>query len=643
MVLYYPCIHLHLPNFVFKETHTILNIMEAFFSVIMPTYNQASFIRRAILSLYKQTYSNWELIIINDGCTDETEIFISDFLEDDRVTYIKNEVNQGLGYALNQGLEVAKYEYIAYLPSDDYYYENHLESISKKFAEGENVVLIYTGLKYDSPDTLYYTADTESKGVKKGYCLQLVQTAHRKTNDQWTEREEWVTEDLFSMFWYKLTSQGIFGMTNEVSCYWTMHPTQRHRLLGEKYGGGINKYRAYYHVRTPIKMKVSRYKFTDEEKLYAGFREKVALCEESLKILIVGELAYNPERIYALEQAGHQLYGLWVPNPVFSFSTVGHLPFGHVEDIPFDNWQQRVKEIKPDVIYALLNFGAVALSYDVMKAFPDIPFVWHFKEGPSVCLRNAIWDKLIYLYAHAAGKIYLNETVKLWFEQFLPPTSGHHTLIMDGDLPKKDYFKNDFSPKLSAKDGAVHTVVAGRMIGISDRDMAILVENNIHVHLYTENYHTSKEKSAAFYRQIAPKHFHTHSHVSADNWTKVFSQYDAGWLHCFKSGNNGNLLKATWDDLNIPARISAYAAAGLPVILPDYSEHIVATQKTTGSLGVGVFFNNFFELAMKLKNKVQMEQITRNMIDNRELFCFDYYVPQLIQLFRDIIKKTNHE
>lgn len=152
--------------------------MEAFFSVIMPTYNQASFIRRAILSLYKQTYSNWELIIINDGCTDETEIFISDFLEDDRVTYIKNEVNQGLGYALNQGLEVAKYEYIAYLPSDDYYYENHLESISKKFAEGENVVLIYTGLKYDSPDTLYYTADTESKGVKKviafNWCKQHI-------------------------------------------------------------------------------------------------------------------------------------------------------------------------------------------------------------------------------------------------------------------------------------------------------------------------------------------------------------------------------------------------------------------------------------------------------------------------------------
>lgn len=53
--------------------------MDTHFSVIMPTYNQASFIRRAILSLQQQTYSYWELIIINDGCTDEVETFIFDF------------------------------------------------------------------------------------------------------------------------------------------------------------------------------------------------------------------------------------------------------------------------------------------------------------------------------------------------------------------------------------------------------------------------------------------------------------------------------------------------------------------------------------------------------------------------------------
>ena len=92
--------------------------MNTHFSVIMPTYNQASFIRRAILSLQRQTYPNWELIIINDGCTDDTEMFISDFLNDERIVYIKNESNKGLGYALNQGLKIARNELIAYLPSE---------------------------------------------------------------------------------------------------------------------------------------------------------------------------------------------------------------------------------------------------------------------------------------------------------------------------------------------------------------------------------------------------------------------------------------------------------------------------------------------------------------------------------------------
>lgn len=51
------------------------------FSIIMPTYNQAAFIRRAIASLQRQTYSEWELIIVNDGSTDDTELYISDYLQ----------------------------------------------------------------------------------------------------------------------------------------------------------------------------------------------------------------------------------------------------------------------------------------------------------------------------------------------------------------------------------------------------------------------------------------------------------------------------------------------------------------------------------------------------------------------------------
>lgn len=611
-------------------------IMNTFFSIIMPTFNQASFIRRAIYSLYKQTYTKWELIIINDGCTDETEMFIQDFLDDKRITYIKNESNQGLGHALNQGIEAARYGWIAYLPSDDYYYENHLESICRRIEEQDDLVLVYTGMKFDSTDTLYYTGYTETKGIKKGYCLQLVQTAHRKTDRRWVERDEWVSEDLFAMYWHKLTDQGCFGMTNEVTCYWTSHPAQRHKITGEKYGGGLNKYRGFYQVKTPIRMRVSKYKFIDEEKLYKDFQVKIPQHKGSLKILLLGELAYNPERIYALEQSGHQLYGLWVPNPSFCFSTVGPLPFGHVEDISFEHWREEIGKVQPDIIYGMLNFGAVSLAYDVMKSYPHIPFVWHFKEGPSICLRQGTWDKLIYIYAHAAGRIFLNETVKRWFEQFLPPVKSF-SFVMDGDLPKQDYFKDNFSTKLSATDGAVHTVVAGRMIGISNTDMETLAQHNIHVHLYTENYHNGRDKKIHRYMQIAPKHFHTHAHAAADEWTKEFSQYDAGWLHCLQSHNNGDLFKASWDDLNIPARISAYAAAGLPVILFNNSHHIVATQELVEKLGIGLFFSNSIELATKLKERPLVENATQNMIRYRETFSFDYYVPQLNKLFNEIV------
>ena len=73
------------------------------FSVIMPIYNQGHFVKRAILSLKKQTLKNWELIIVNDGSTDCSHDVIQTELEDKRITYITYSQNKGLGYALNKG------------------------------------------------------------------------------------------------------------------------------------------------------------------------------------------------------------------------------------------------------------------------------------------------------------------------------------------------------------------------------------------------------------------------------------------------------------------------------------------------------------------------------------------------------------
>ena len=98
-----------------------------------------------------------------------------------------------------------------------------------------------------------------------------------------------------------------------------------------------------------------------------------------------------------------------MPEPQYSFSTVGHLPFGHVEDLNISRWKDEVERIKPDVIYAMLNSGAVSFAYNVLREFRQIPFVWHFKEGPFICLREGTWNELMYLYTFSTGKIYLHE------------------------------------------------------------------------------------------------------------------------------------------------------------------------------------------------------------------------------------------
>ena len=70
---------------------------------------------------------------------------------------------------------------------------------------------------------------------------------------------------------------------------------------------------------------------------------------------------------------------------------------------------------------------------------------------------------------------------------------------------------------------------------------------------------------------------------------------------------------------------------------------LAATQELAERLDVGIFFHDFYELSNKLKEQVRMKQLTDNMHRSREVFSFDYYVPQLIQLFRDAIriKKQN--
>ncbi len=86
-------------------------------SVIIPTYNRANFLGEAIESVLSQTYKNLEVIIIDDGSTDDTRQLIEKYT-DKRIIYLYQE-HGGTSAARNKGIQEAKGEYIAFLDSDD--------------------------------------------------------------------------------------------------------------------------------------------------------------------------------------------------------------------------------------------------------------------------------------------------------------------------------------------------------------------------------------------------------------------------------------------------------------------------------------------------------------------------------------------
>ena len=110
-----------------------------FFSIMMPTYNHQQYIGQAIESALNQTMENFELIICNDGSTDNTEDIIHQF-KDQRIKYI-NKKNAGVTSALNACLMKSKGKYICWLSSDDIYDKNKLQAHFNYHSEISNTDL----------------------------------------------------------------------------------------------------------------------------------------------------------------------------------------------------------------------------------------------------------------------------------------------------------------------------------------------------------------------------------------------------------------------------------------------------------------------------------------------------------------------
>jgi len=98
------------------------------FSIVIPLYNKANFIENTLKSVLNQTFTDYEIIVINDGSTDDSVTKVIAF-NDSRIQ-LYNQENQGASVARNHGIEKAKYEYIAFLDADDLWMINHLQILN---------------------------------------------------------------------------------------------------------------------------------------------------------------------------------------------------------------------------------------------------------------------------------------------------------------------------------------------------------------------------------------------------------------------------------------------------------------------------------------------------------------------------------
>ena len=115
-------------------------------SVIIPTYNRAHLVGQAIRSVLNQTYQDLEIILVNDGSTDNTEEIVKGF-NDDRIRYIRHDENKGAAVARNTGIKAALGEYIAFQDSDDEWLPEKLEKQIRVFKNASTKVgVVYTDM-----------------------------------------------------------------------------------------------------------------------------------------------------------------------------------------------------------------------------------------------------------------------------------------------------------------------------------------------------------------------------------------------------------------------------------------------------------------------------------------------------------------
>lgn len=202
--------------------------MNELVSIIVPVYNSEKYIKETIESIKKQTYKNWELILVDDKSTDKSIKLIEEFKEE-RIKLLKLERNSGAAVARNTGIEIAKGRYITFLDSDDFWEYNKLEK-QVEFMKEKECAFSFSGYQFvdkngkkngkivNVPKTLKYKQALKNTTIS----TITVMLDMKKLSKEDIKMPNVKNED--SATWWKILRKGYiaFGI-NEVLSYYRRH------------------------------------------------------------------------------------------------------------------------------------------------------------------------------------------------------------------------------------------------------------------------------------------------------------------------------------------------------------------------------------------------------------------------------------
>jgi len=383
-----------------------------------------------------------------------------------------------------------------------------------------------------------------------------------------------------------------------------------------------------------------------------------------VNILLTGALSWNPERMIALAERGHRLFGLWSRTMAWEQGPYAFAGSA-ITNLDIEGTLDLLRSRGIDVVYSL--FQVYDRRLWAREAAPGVEDLWtQLRRLLAERERGAFqvpvirhWGFDIHnldldVVRRLDGQVFCNRhKLRYWTARAEEGGCGldlglerQEIVFMDSDLPLREFMNDRFSTKLSAVDGEIHTVCVGRPLGINFLQAAC---HGIHVHIYGNNY---DDLATLIARGLPPGGFarlkglieayvHIHAPIQpADStlasirqakhrWVEEFSRYDAGWSYV------GRPLP--WPPLEdqavIPNRLGTYLLAGLPVIteiLPGFDRY-----DSLADRGVAIDFSprDYARLAADLRSTDTLALRSESARRCRQQFSFDATIDPLIDYF----------